>query len=376
MRTEKEIYNHIYKNGFDYKIKDKRVKTEISRQIYLLLKYFKINNLQDDILFAWCGRYTKDAETVAELINAPIVLFAGTMRKVMWLNDPNEIDDYVNVEFVDMEDIEFSFEGDRKLSVFKMKSGAEPYNILLNMDKKAAFELQYKLTYHMLEIQNIAIDNETIAATREYNEKLNAKKRKKKEEEKKREQERKEKDPQVVSEALDKLNSMTKVKLNTKPKSSERINGMKTAEEITDYVINNGYGQGSFGTRVSILTHAKVLSQNLMKEESVLLAWMGQYRDGDNGRITSSGTTGMIFAFTNKRIIWAKNKMVGTFVKSIMISKVNDISLRTGLIGNYLVVDTLKDTFTCIVQPKIKGAAQTLYMSLCELLEDFQKESE
>lgn len=133
---------------------------------------------------------------------------------------------------------------------------------------------------------------------------------------------------------------------------------MRTAEEIYKYIIDNQFGTGNM-----IKSHARMIEQSLFGDEEVLIAWSGDYRPGGNGTMMGGhGLAGMVFALTDKRIMWAKKKMIGSVVKSINLKKVNDVSFRQELILGYLVVDSLNDTFTCILMGKNKGGQQLFNM--------------
>lgn len=146
---------------------------------------------------------------------------------------------------------------------------------------------------------------------------------------------------------------------------------MKTAKQIYDYIVNNDYGRGTYGTQKTIMKHARIIEDNLMVQENVLVAWVGMYSPGAKTSVTSAQWS-MVFVLTDKRIMWGQKNIIGSNTNSVMISKVNDISLTKGLAFSYLTIDSLKEAFTCIISTKKKSSVQNLYLEIMETFEKIQ----
>lgn len=127
---------------------------------------------------------------------------------------------------------------------------------------------------------------------------------------------------------------------------------MKKAEEMYNYARDNDYGQGT--SKRQSIKHFKVIEDTLMKDEEVLVAFIGLH----NFISLAEHDNNYAYVITNKRIIMGQKKLIaGETVKIVLLHLLNDISLETatgkGLLMNaILTFDTIKETFNVMVGAK------------------------
>ncbi len=110
---------------------------------------------------------------------------------------------------------------------------------------------------------------------------------------------------------------------------------MKTGEEMYQYCWDNKYGVGA--SKKWGIKHFDLIADALDPDENVLMCMIGMKNKND-------GT--YAFAFTDKRIIMAKQNVIGSGVQSINYDYVNDVSMRKTLTQGYIEMDTMKEKFT------------------------------
>lgn len=134
---------------------------------------------------------------------------------------------------------------------------------------------------------------------------------------------------------------------------------MKTANEMYQFCLDNGYGQG-FNAHNSV-KHFGIIEKNLGADEDVLFAFIGLH----NYISMSKHDNNFAYAVTNKRILLGQKKVIGEVFQSIALNKINDITLQTGLAYGVLTVDAQTERFNVAV---IKTHAQNINSKLHDLL--------
>lgn len=127
---------------------------------------------------------------------------------------------------------------------------------------------------------------------------------------------------------------------------------MRTAQEMYNYSIENDFGKGTSSKQS--LKHFKVIEDTLMKDEEVLMTFIGLH----NFESLAKHENNYAYAVTNKRIIMAQKKLLaGENIKMVLLHLLNDISLETatgkGMVMNaVLTIDTVKEEFNVMVSAK------------------------
>lgn len=114
---------------------------------------------------------------------------------------------------------------------------------------------------------------------------------------------------------------------------------MKTANEMYQYSVNNGFGKGANETYS--LNHFKIIEQNLSADEEVLMTFIGLH----NYESTFKHNNNHAYAITNKRILMAQQKVFGAFFQSVLLDNLNDITFQSGVIWGVITIDTIKEKF-------------------------------
>lgn len=121
---------------------------------------------------------------------------------------------------------------------------------------------------------------------------------------------------------------------------------MKTAEEMYDYCLEKGFGEGL--TRGSALKHFKIIEDNLQSDETVLMTFIGIL----NFEGMTKHDHHHAYALTNKRIIIARKKLIGQSIKTVLLNLLNDVNTRIGMVYGVIEFDTMKETFNVAVAKK------------------------
>jgi ribosomal protein L12E/L44/L45/RPP1/RPP2 len=112
---------------------------------------------------------------------------------------------------------------------------------------------------------------------------------------------------------------------------------MKTAEEMYNYCVDNNYGQGTL--KKWGIKHFGVIAQNLMPDETVLMTFIGLY----NVKGLTENDGNFAFAVTTKRLICAQKHLVGETLATVAIDKINDVTVKTGLVLGTITIDSLHE---------------------------------
>lgn len=121
---------------------------------------------------------------------------------------------------------------------------------------------------------------------------------------------------------------------------------MRTAQEMYDYCLEHGFGQGfnkSWGQK-----HFGVIEKNLLPDEEVLMTFIGLH----NYQSITKHDGNYAYAITNKRIIIAQKKLMGENLKVVLLNNLNDVSTSTGILMGTITFDTIKETFNVMVDKK------------------------
>lgn len=134
---------------------------------------------------------------------------------------------------------------------------------------------------------------------------------------------------------------------------------MRTAEEMYDYCIENGYGHGF--NKHNSLKHFAVLEANLKPDEEVLFPFIGLH----NYQSISKHDNNFAYAVTDRRFLMAQKKVIGQNVQSVRLDYFNDITFSTGIAMGIITIDTIKEQFNIAVN---KQDGRNIYDALNDLL--------
>lgn len=122
---------------------------------------------------------------------------------------------------------------------------------------------------------------------------------------------------------------------------------LKTAKQMYEYCVENKLGTGT--TKGWAVKHFQLLIDNLKPGEKIYSVFIGLH----NFKSLTEHEGNYAYALTDKRILMAQHKLLGSNVKSIDIENVNDIGLtKRGVIGiglSIICIDTFKEIFNVAV---------------------------
>lgn len=134
---------------------------------------------------------------------------------------------------------------------------------------------------------------------------------------------------------------------------------MRTAAEMYDYCIDNGYGHGF--NKHNSLKHFAVLESNLKPDEEVLFPFIGIH----NYQSISKHDNNFAYAVTDRRFIMAQKKVIGQNVQSVRLENFNDITFSTGIAMGIITIDTIREKFNIAVN---KQDGRNIYEALNDFL--------
>jgi hypothetical protein len=129
----------------------------------------------------------------------------------------------------------------------------------------------------------------------------------------------------------------------------------KTAKALYDYCVKNGYGYGM--TRTYGIKHFQLVTDMLMPEEEVVLAFIGLH----NYKSITQHNDNFAFVVTNNRILMGQKKIFGQISQVIALENINDITLSTAILLGIVEIDTFKERFNVAVG---KGVAKKIYSAM------------
>lgn len=117
------------------------------------------------------------------------------------------------------------------------------------------------------------------------------------------------------------------------------MNRMTTAQEMMEYCEENemGFGASKRWSR----RHFRLIEQALGDDEFALVSFIALH----NYKTLLLNEHHYAYAFTNKRIIIAHQKIIGRKVQIITYENLNDVTLNTRLIIGLITVDSIRETF-------------------------------
>ena len=114
----------------------------------------------------------------------------------------------------------------------------------------------------------------------------------------------------------------------------------QSADGMYDYCALNGCGTGF--SRKSAHKHFKILQDNLLPDEKVLMAFIGK---NDYVSVSEHGGN-FAYAITDKRFIAGQHTMLGQAFQNVTLRHINDATFSMGLVNGIIVIDTEKVIYT------------------------------
>ncbi|MEK9197113.1 PH domain-containing protein [Ureibacillus sp. FSL E2-3493] len=114
---------------------------------------------------------------------------------------------------------------------------------------------------------------------------------------------------------------------------------MSRAENMYQYCKDNNFGSG-FTDKWGV-KHFKVLQDNLLRGEKVLMTFIGLH----NYISATKHDSNYAYAITNKRILFGQKSLTGEKFKAVQFDKINDITFQKGLVFGILTIDTPQEKF-------------------------------
>ena len=121
---------------------------------------------------------------------------------------------------------------------------------------------------------------------------------------------------------------------------------MKTAEEMYDYCVANGYGAGF--NRKNSIKHFQIIEKMLRPDEDVRAVFIGLH----NYVSATKHDNNYAYAITNKRILMGQKRLIGEVSQIVNLNNVNDITYSTSMIMGLICIDTIKETFNVGIDKK------------------------
>lgn len=135
---------------------------------------------------------------------------------------------------------------------------------------------------------------------------------------------------------------------------------MRTAKEMYAYCKANNFGRG-FNEHNS-LKHFEIIANNLQADESVELVFIGLH----NYQSATKHDNNYAYAITNKRIMMAQKKVIGSNFQTVSLDNINDITFTTGMVFGIITVDTMKERFNVAVD---KATGESINTAIHETLD-------
>lgn len=122
---------------------------------------------------------------------------------------------------------------------------------------------------------------------------------------------------------------------------------MRTAKGMQEYC--DYYEMGKGATRGWALKHFELLAEDLRADETVLSVFIGI----NNYISATRHENNAAYAVTTKRIVVAQKNLIGKQIMSVSLDHVNDIKLKTGLLGGIVTFDAMSETFNVFMYKDI-----------------------
>ena len=114
---------------------------------------------------------------------------------------------------------------------------------------------------------------------------------------------------------------------------------MRTAKEMYQYCVDNGFGQGQ--NEKWGLKHFAIVEESLASDEEPVICFIGLH----NYVSATKHDSNYAYAVTNKRIVMAQKQMFGENLQSVSLDNINDITLKNGMMVGIITIDTIKERF-------------------------------
>lgn len=141
---------------------------------------------------------------------------------------------------------------------------------------------------------------------------------------------------------------------------------MSRAENMYQYCKDNNFGSG-FNEKWGV-KHFKVLQDNLMRGEKVLMTFIGLH----NYQSTTKHDGNYAYAITNKRILFGQKSLTGEKFKAVNHEKINDITFEKGIMFGVITIDTPQEKFNIALD---KASASSINNTIHEVLDNLKSTS-
>ncbi len=131
-----------------------------------------------------------------------------------------------------------------------------------------------------------------------------------------------------------------------------------TAKDMVKYCLSKK--TGNEGMPGGMLRGFTIIEKNILNDENFLTCFMLMIGN------SSKRVAGVL---TNKRLIIAKNDIIGNRIISISINNINDIFLKNGLVNSTLVIDSLSEK---VELRGLKNLTQNTYNELHQKLNEIK----
>jgi len=111
--------------------------------------------------------------------------------------------------------------------------------------------------------------------------------------------------------------------------------------------------------------HFKVLQDNLIRGEKVLMTFIGLH----NYQSPTKHDNNYAYAITNKRILFGQKSVTGEKFKAVNHEKINDISFEKGMIFGVLTIDTPQEKFKIALD---SASASSINNAIHEVLDNLK----
>lgn len=138
---------------------------------------------------------------------------------------------------------------------------------------------------------------------------------------------------------------------------------MKKATEMYNYCKEHNFGCGM--TEKWAIKHFTLIEKALKDDEEVLMVFIGLH----NYVSATKHNNNFAYALTNKRFIMAQKKLVGENFQMVLLDRLNDVSLSTGLLMGIITIDTMKETVRIGVN---KNVAENINEKLHDIIYDLK----
>ncbi len=140
---------------------------------------------------------------------------------------------------------------------------------------------------------------------------------------------------------------------------------MKTAQQMYDYSVKNGFGKGMSGWGQKSFA---VVEKQLLSDEEAIICFIGLHK-----YVSMTQHDGnFAYAITNKRLILGQKKVIGESVQFINLDNLNDITYTSGGIYGYITFDSFKECFKVCFPTQ---EAAKLYPVLNNYFADFKQKN-